>query len=117
VFTSVTDWFTFRVSVASPVAYEPPTTEIFALVAVSERSWKVGLAAGKFAPAVTDSPVPLTEITADVGGGVGGDGGVTGGVPLPDEDPLFGVFGVDDDDDGPPAWNGSLLSKSEKDWS
>jgi hypothetical protein len=121
VFTSVTDLLTVSVSVADPLAYEPPTTEIFAVVAVSEMSSKTGFAAGKFEPLTTDSEEPLTEITALVGagaGGAGGDGGAGG---------VFGVFGVepDEDDDGvvavpvlgPLAWNGSLLSKRENDCS
>jgi hypothetical protein len=63
----------------------------------------------------------LTEITAELGGGVGGAGGVFG---APDEEPPDGLGedGVDDVDDvddvpGPFAWKGSLLSKSENDCS
>ena len=62
----------------------------------------------------------MTEITAEVGGGVGGAGGAFGGllllpepfdpVPLRPDEPLV-------DEPGPPAWNGSLLSKSENDCS
>ena len=110
--------FTFSVSVAAPLAYEPPTTETFAVVAVSESSWKTGLAAGKLEPLATDSDVPFTEITALVGGGAGGAGGSFGFEPVPDDVPSDG-------DDGPLAaplpgpaeWKGSLLSKSENDWS
>jgi hypothetical protein len=60
VFTSVTGVLTFRVSVASPLAYEPPATATFAVVAVRATSWNVGLADGKFEPVETDSLVPLT---------------------------------------------------------
>jgi hypothetical protein len=63
-------------------------------------------------------------MTADAGGGVGGAGGVFGGLAVLDPPLLF--FGVADlavlDEDvpdvlGPPALNGSLLSKSENDCS
>jgi hypothetical protein len=61
-------------------------------------------------------------MTADVGGGVGGAGGTFGGLlvlePLPPEDeeePPDDFVAVDEV--GPPALNGSLLSKSENDWS
>lgn len=134
VLTRVTAWFTLSVRVDWPVAYEPPAIATCAVVAVSETSWKYGVLedAGKSEPVVTDSETPLIEITADVGGGVGGDGGVTGGVvpppdvpdlpelpelplePEPDElleaaaaSPLF----------GPRESNGSLLAKLENDWS
>jgi hypothetical protein len=117
VFTSVTGVFTFSVNVAAPLEYEPPATATFAVDSVRATSWNAGLAAGKFEPVVTDSLVPLTEMTAEVGGGVGGAGGVFGG--------LLGVaclLGVDDFvpvavELGPPALNGSLLSKSENDCS
>jgi len=116
VFTSVTGTFTFSVSVVAPFAYEPPATATFAVVSVSDTSWNIGVAAGKFAPVSTVSLVPLTEITADVGGGVGGAGGAFGGllgvpdpfepVPLPLDVLLF-------DEPGPPAWNGSSLFESK----
>src|SRR6266702_3919697 len=115
---SVTGTLTFKVSVAAPLAYEPPATATFAVVAVKATSWNTGLAAGKFPPVETDSLVPFTEITAEVGagtGGVGGAGGVFGGLlVVPPEPPDFvpPVAEV-----GPPALNGSLLSKSENDWS
>lgn len=122
VFTSVTGWFTFRVSVWAPLEYEPPATATFAVVFESETSWNTGFAAGKFDPAATDSLVPFTEMTADVGGGVGGAGGIFGGLlvpePLPPEDeeePPDDFVAVDEL--GPPELNGSLLSKSENDCS
>ena len=90
VFTSVTGVFTFSVSVGAPLAYEPPATATFAVVAVSATSWNTGLAAGKFDPVETDSLVPFTEITAEVGagvGGVGGAGGVFGGLLVPPAPP------------------------------
>jgi len=68
-------------------------------------------------PLVTDSATPFTEITAVVGGGVGGAGGVFG---VPDLEPPDGAGedGVEDDvEPGPFAWKGSLLSKSENDCS
>ena len=116
VFTSVTGVFTFSVTVCAPLAYEPPATATFAVEPVSATSWNAGLAAGKFEPVATDSLVPFTEITAALGGGVGGAGGVfggllvTGGDLLPVED-----FVPVDVAPGPPALNGSLLSKSEND--
>jgi hypothetical protein len=117
VFTSVTGVFTFSVTVAAPLAYEPPATATFAVEPVSATSWNAGLAAGKLEPVVTDSLVPFTEITAAVGGGVGGAGGAFGGllgfagfVPVEVFDPV-------DVEPGPPALNGSLLSKSENDCS
>jgi hypothetical protein len=120
VFTSVTGVFTFSVTVAAPLAYEPPATATFAVEPVSATSWNAGLAAGKFEPVETDSLVPFTEITAAVGGGVGADGGaggVFGGLLV-----LGGLLPVEDlvpvdVEPGPPALNGSLLSKSENDCS
>jgi hypothetical protein len=114
VFTSVTGFPTFSVKVGAPLAYEPPATETRAVVVVSDTSWNTGLAAGKAAPVVTLSLAPFTEITAEVGGGSGGAGGVFGGFvvvpdPLEPEDAEVGA--------GPDAWNGSLLSKSENDCS
>ena len=120
VFTSVTGTFTFSVSVDAPLAYDPPATATFAIVSVSETSWNIGVAAGKFAPVITVSLEPLTEITADVGGGVGGAGGAFGGFELPvpfEPVPPPVVPLLVDEVVGPPAWNGSLLSKSEKDCS
>ena len=120
VFTSVTGVFVFRVSAEAPLAYEPPATATFAVDAVRATSWNTGFAAGKFDPVATDSLVPFTESTADVGAGVGGAGGVFGGLlflaPLPLE---AGEEAVTPDEDfaGPPALNGSLLSKSENDCS
>jgi hypothetical protein len=69
-------------------------------------------------PLTTDSDEPFTEITALVGGGAGGAGGIFGALPPPDDVPPEG----DGDEDAPPApgplvWKGSLLSKSENDWS
>ena len=121
VFTSVTGTFTFSVTAAEPSAYEPPAIATFAVVCVSETSVNVGFDDGKFPPVVTDSLVPFTEMTADAGGAVGGAGGTAGGfvfVEPPDDDdepldffvPLPGAL-------GPPELNGSLLSKSENDWS
>ena len=117
VFTSVTGTFTFSVTADEPSAYEPPAIATLAVVCVSETSWNVGFDDGKFPPVVTDSLVPFTEMTADDGGAVGGAGGTFGGgvvfvfggaldfvVPLP------GAL-------GPLELNGSLLSKSENDWS
>jgi hypothetical protein len=114
VFTSVTGVFTFSVTVAAPLAYEPPATATFAVDPVSATSWKAGLAAGKFEPVATDSLVPFTEMTAELGGGVGGAGGVFGGLLV---EGLVAVFVPVDVEPGPPAWNGSLLSKSENDCS
>jgi hypothetical protein len=65
----------------------------------------------------------LTEITALVGGGAGGAGGIFGAEPPPDDVPLdVPPEGDDGDEEAPPApgplvWKGSLLSKSENDWS
>jgi hypothetical protein len=121
VFTSVTGLLTFSVSVPAPLAYDPPTTEIFAVVAVRESSWKTGLAAGKLEPLTTDSDEPFTEITALVGGGAGGAGGIFGAERPPDAvPPEVPPDGDDCDEDGVPGplvWKGSLLSKSENDWS
>src|ERR1700730_9559623 len=123
VFTSVTGMFTFSVSAAAPVAYEPPTTATFAVEAVSERSWNTGLAAGKFEPVPTDSLAPFTEMTAEVGGGVGGGGGVFGGVlggllfEPPEDEPPDGDFVPVDVVPGPPALHGSFVSKSVNDCS
>ena len=86
VFISVTGVFTESVTVDWPFAYEPPAIETFALFAVSETSWKIGFAAGKSEPALTDSSVPLTEMTTLVGGGDGGAGGVDGVLPPPELD-------------------------------
>jgi hypothetical protein len=121
VFTSVTALLTLSTSVDEPLAYEPPTTETVAVVADSDMSWNIGLAAGNAEPLDTDSLTPFTAMTAEAGGGAGGAGGVFGALPeppppQPDDDPP-----EDDEDEppevGPPEWNGSLLSKSEKDWS
>jgi hypothetical protein len=125
VFTSVSGWFTFRVTVAWPDAYEPPAIETFAVVAVAELSWKIGFDDGKSAPVFTDSSVPFTESTTDVGGGVGGAGGVVGVVgvlpvpPEPDDpdEPEEPDEEEPDDDDAPWPSNGSLLEKRENDWS
>jgi hypothetical protein len=122
VFTSVTGRFTFSVRVCAPLEYEPPATATFAVVFVSETSWNTGFAEGKFEPALTDSLVPFTVITAAVGGGVGGAGGVFGGLagfePVPpDDEELPDVVFAGFVALGPPALNGSLLSKSENDWS
>jgi len=74
-------------------------------------------------PFATDSDVPCTEITALVGGGAGGAGGIFGAEPPPDDvPPEVPPEGDDGDEDAPPApgplvWKGSLLSKSENDWS
>ena len=117
----MTGVFTFSVTVCAPLAYEPPATATFAVEPESATSWNAGLAAGKFEPVETDSLVPFTEITAAVGAGVGALGGaggvfggllVLGGLLLPAED-LVPVDVVP----GPPALNGSLLSKSENDCS
>src|SRR5262249_28427190 len=114
--------FTLSVSVAAPLAYEPPATATFAEVDVSDTSWNIGFAAGKFDPVDTSSLVPLREITADVGGAVGGGGGVFGGLlvveppPAEDGEPPD-VFPPDVPELGPLALNGSLLSNSENDWS
>ena len=116
VFTSVTGVFTFRVTVCAPLAYEPPATATFAVEPVSATSWNAGLAAGKFEPVATDSLVPFTEITAEVGGGVGGAGGVFGGLLVAGLLPVEDFVPVDVEP-GPPALNGSLLSKSENDCS
>jgi hypothetical protein len=123
VFTSVTGLFTFSVRVAWPDAYEPPAIETRAVFEVTELSWKIGFAAGKSAPAVTDSSVPFTESTTVVGGGVGGAGGVVGVVgvePPPDpEEPDEPEEPDDDELDGVEPWasNGSLLEKRENDCS
>src|SRR3954453_15645806 len=63
------------VSVWEPLAYEPPTTETFAELLPSETSWNIGLAAGNAAPLETDSEMPFTAMTAEVGGAVGRVGG------------------------------------------
>jgi hypothetical protein len=121
VFSSVTGVFTFSVSVDAPFAYDPPATETFAVDVVSEMSWNIGFADGKFDPVVTDSLVPFTEMTAAVGGAVGGAGGVFGGLlvleppPWDDEELLDDDVVAVDPAPGPPALNGSLLSKSEND--
>ncbi|MGZ4401381.1 MAG: hypothetical protein ACXVRI_00820 [Gaiellaceae bacterium] len=123
VFTSVTGLFTFSVRAAWPDAYEPPAIETFAVVAVAELSWKIGFAAGKSAPAETDSSVPFTERTTVVGGGEGGGGGVVGvvGVVPPEEpdEPDDPEEPDDDEPEGVEPWasNGSLLEKRENDWS
>jgi hypothetical protein len=128
VFTSVTGLFTFSVRVPWPDAYEPPAIETCAVVAVTELSRKIGFAAGKSAPAVTDSSVPFTESTTTVGGGEGGAGGVVGVVgvvppPEPDEpDEPEEPDEPDEPDDEPEdvepwASNGSLLEKRENDCS
>jgi hypothetical protein len=123
VFTSVTGLFTFSVRVAWPDAYEPPAIETFAVFAVTELSRKIGFAAGKSAPAETDSSVPFTESTTVVGGGEGGAGGVVGVVgvePPPDpEEPDEPEEPDDDELDGVEPWasNGSLLEKRENDCS
>jgi len=76
VFISVTALFSCSVTVAEPLAYEPPTIEIFAECAVTETRWKSGwidgsveLASGKSLPTATEYSVPLTEITAVPGVG------------------------------------------------
>ena len=89
---------------------------------MSESSWKTGLAAGKFEPLTTDPDEPFTEITALVGGGAGGAGGIFGAGPPPDDVPPEVPPEGDDGEDAPPepgplVWKGSLLSKSENDWS
>jgi hypothetical protein len=124
VFTNVTGLFTFSVIVASPLAYEPPATATFAVEFVSEMSWNTGFAAGKFDPAATNSLVPFTEMTADVGGAVGGAGGVFGGLvvvepppPEDDDEPPEEGFVTVGVEPGPPALKGSLLSKRENDCS
>ena len=121
-FTNVTGVFTFSMIVAAPSAYEPPATATFAVEAVSEMSWNTGLAAGKFDPAATSSLVPFTEMTAEVGGAVGGAGGVFGGLllvepppPEDDEEPPEEGFVTVAVEPGPLALKGSLLSKSEND--
>ena len=85
-------------------------------------SWNTGLAAGKFDPAATSSLVPFTEMTAEVGGAVGGAGGVFGGLllvepppPEDDEEPPEEGFVTVAVEPGPLALKGSLLSKSEND--
>src|SRR6476661_3488161 len=85
-------------------------------------SSNTGFAAGKFEPLATVSEKPLTEITAFVGAGAGAAGGAGGAAgafgalgvpPLDEEDGCFAVVPAL----GPPASNGSLLSKRENDWS
>ncbi len=83
VFTSVTGLFTLNVSVCWPLEYEPPAIPTFACVDVTDTSRKIGFVDGKLLPAVTDSCVPLTEMTACVAGAEGGGGGVFGVEPLP----------------------------------
>ena len=121
VFTSVTALLTVSSSVGEPLAYEPPTTETRAVVDESDTSWKIGFAAGNAEPLVTDSLTPFTAMTAELGGGAGGAGGAFGALPepLPDDDPPEdgAVGAAPDPEAGPPAWNGSLLSKSENDCS
>jgi hypothetical protein len=114
VFTSVTGVFTLSVIVAAPLEYEPPATATFAVEPVSATSWNAGLVAGKFEPVATDSLVPFTEMTAELGGGVGGAGGVFGGL-LVEGFVAVGDFVPVDVEPGPPALKGSLLSKSEND--
>ena len=118
VFCSVTGLFTVSFSVGPPLAYEPPTIEMLADVALRETTWKTGAAAGNAPPTETVSDAPFTEITADdtaaaggagVFGGVGGVGGVAGGLPAPEPEPDFGADLC--------AENGSLLSNRENDWS
>jgi hypothetical protein len=86
---------------------------------VSATSWNIGFAAGKLEPVETDSLVPFTEMTAEVGTGVGGAGGVFGGLLVLGPPPDDGELGVDFGagvalEPGPPALNGSLLAKREK---
>jgi hypothetical protein len=90
VFTSVTGLFTVSVSVAWPLAYVPPAIATLAVVAVNDLSRKGGgfRDNGKSEPGATDSSVPFTERTADVGGGEGGDGGVAGVDEVPPPEPL-----------------------------
>ena len=130
-FTSVTGLFAVSLSVCEPLAYEPPTTETVAVFEVSETRSNTpfevafGLVVGKIAPVVTDSETPFTAMTAVVGGGVGGAGGVAGGddVPEPEDPdpdepvplPELPPDDEDEDEDGPPPANGSLLSKCEND--
>jgi hypothetical protein len=118
VFTSVTGLSTVSVSAEAPLAYDPPMIVTFAVVFVSDSSWNSGPVAGKLAPAATDSAVPLTEMTADVGA-------AAGGVFVPEPEPLAGgaagvvavCFGLLDlvllDFCGDA--NGSLLENSLKD--
>ena len=127
VFTSVTGLFTVSASVCDPLAYEPPTTEIVAVFAFSETSWNrpfevaFGLETGKIPPALTSSERPLTEITAELGGGAGGAGGTTGGDAgfEPDEPPGLLppelVLPLEAGVDAAPPANGSLHSKREND--
>jgi hypothetical protein len=123
VFCSVTGLFTVSFSVGAPLAYEPPTIVMVAVVAVMDMAWKIGAAAGNAAPTETASDTPFTEITAEVTaaagvagdfggvGGVGGVRGVTGVLPEPEPEPEpEEAFGDDLWDE-----NGSLLSKSEND--
>jgi hypothetical protein len=124
VLTSVTGLFTCSVIVWEPLAYEPPTIAIVAVVAVSDRRLKTpfalafGFAAGKFAPLDTDSGVAFTAMTAELGGGDGGAGGTAGadGVPVPEEPlPEAGELPPLLEPAGAPPANGSLLSKREND--
>jgi hypothetical protein len=93
-----------------------------ALVALSETSWKIGFDAGKSEPELTDSSVPLIEMTTLVGGGDGGDGGVDGVLPPlepepeePDDEDEPDEDDDEEDVDGPWLANGSLLEKREND--
>ena len=49
VFISVTGLFSFSVTVAAPVAYEPPAIEIVAVCAVTETRWNSGTTDGSAA--------------------------------------------------------------------
>ena len=66
VFISVSGLLSFSVTVACPLASEPPAIPTLALVLVTDTSLKVGLEAGNDAPTLTFSAIPLTDITADV---------------------------------------------------
>jgi hypothetical protein len=85
VFCSVRAVPIFSVIACAPSAYEPPTIAIFAVLAVSETTWKseparrnVAPAVGKSPPTVTPITSPLSEMIALVGAGVEGDDGDEG---------------------------------------
>ena len=128
-FISVTGLFSRRVTAGAPLAYEPPTIEIFAVCAVTETRWNsawtdgsVELASGKSLPTATEYSVPLTEMTAVPG---------LGALALPPDDEDEPLLPLEPEwADGPAAegaeedvaglslscWaNGSLLANRLKD--
>jgi len=80
VFSSVTGWWRRIVRVAPPLAYEPPTMPISALVFVQPASRKTGAPDGNVSSVWTRESFPLTETTtAGAGAGVGAEAVVEAG--------------------------------------